>query len=105
MSQTPQQPEPLDTRITNLERDMSDLRVAAEALLQTAQIHQQNFEAITTELQISRQNFETLRQRQVESDQRFEILLAELRQLRIDSNARFNEIQNRPDSTSEQDEG
>jgi hypothetical protein len=33
------------------------------------------------------------RQRQQESDQRFEIMLAELRQLKIDSDARFNGLQ------------
>jgi hypothetical protein len=79
MTQTPQQPEPLENRVTNLERNMNDLRIAAEALLQTAQIHQQNFE--------------TIRQRQLESDQRFEIMLAEFRQMKIESDARFNGLQ------------
>jgi hypothetical protein len=65
---------------------MSDLRAAAAALLQTAQIHQRNFEIVSAELQI-------LRQRQQESDQRFEVMLAELRQLKIDSDARFNGFQ------------
>ena len=86
MTQMPQQPEPLENRVINLERDMSDLKAAAEALLQTAQIHQQNFETVSAELR-------TLRQRQLESDQRFEITLAELRQLKIDSDARFNGFQ------------
>ncbi|KAM3115830.1 hypothetical protein [Phormidesmis sp. 146-33] len=95
MSQTPQQPEPLDTRITNLERDMSDLRVAAEALLQTAQIHQLNFETVSAELAATRQ-------RHLESDQRFEILLADLRQLKIDSDRRFDEMQRRLDRNRDQ---
>lgn len=64
---------------------MTDLR-AAEALLQTAQNHQRNFETVSTELQ-------PLRQRQLESDQRFEIMLAELRQIKIESDARFNGLQ------------
>lgn len=72
---------------------MSDLRIAAEALLQTAQIHQQNFETVTTELQATRAELQTLRQRQLESDQRFEVLLAELRQIKIDSDTRFNGLQ------------
>ena len=86
MPQTPQQPEPLENRVANLERNMIDLRVAAEALLQTAQIHQQNFETIGVELQ-------SFRQRQLESDQRFEIMLAEFRQMKIESDARFNGLQ------------
>ncbi|BAZ12890.1 hypothetical protein NIES4071_47240 [Calothrix sp. NIES-4071] len=65
---------------------MNDIRAAAEALLQTAQIHQQNFETVTTELQ-------NIKQRQIESDQRFEIMLAEFRQLKIESDIRFNGLQ------------
>ncbi|MFN6567707.1 hypothetical protein [Dendronalium sp. ChiSLP03b] len=65
---------------------MTDLRAAAEALLQTAQIHHRNFETVSTELQ-------SLRQRQLESDRRFEIMLAELRQIKIESDARFNSLQ------------
>jgi hypothetical protein len=83
MTQAPQPPESLESRVTNLERSMSDLKTAAEALLQTAQIHQANFEAVTTELQLSRQ-------RQQESDERFEIILAELRQMKVDSDTRFS---------------
>ncbi|NJO76818.1 MAG: hypothetical protein HC833_25645 [Leptolyngbyaceae cyanobacterium RM1_406_9] len=83
MTQTPQPPKSLGNRVTNLERNMSDLRTAAEALLQTAQIHQTNFEAVTAELQVSRQ-------RQRESDERFEIMLSELRQMKVDSDARFS---------------
>jgi hypothetical protein len=99
MAQTPQQPDPLETRVTNLERGMSDLRVAAEALLQTAQIHQLNFESVSAELAATRQ-------RHLESDQRFEILLADLRQLKIDSDRRFDEIQRRLDQNRDrQDEG
>lgn len=49
---------------------MLDLRTAAELLLQTAQIHQIDLEA--------------LNRRQQESDQRFEIWLAEMRQLRLE---------------------
>ena len=79
MTSTPQQPNPLEARVANLENNMTDLRAAAEALLQTAQIHQLNIESI--------------RQRQIESDQRFEIMLAELRQLKIESDARFNGLQ------------
>lgn len=90
MTQTPQQPEPLENRVTNLERSMNDLRIAAEALLQTAQIHQQNFETVSVELQ-------DIRQRQLESDQRFEIMLAEFRQMKIESDARFNSLQARID--------
>ncbi|RCJ17387.1 hypothetical protein A6770_34070 [Nostoc minutum NIES-26] len=86
MTQTPQPPEPLENRVANLERNMTDLRAAAEALLQTAQIHQRNFETVSTELQ-------SLRQRQLESDRRFEIMLAELRQIKIESDARFNSLQ------------
>lgn len=65
---------------------MTDLRAAAEALLQTAQIHQQNFETISVELR-------DLRQRQTENDQRFEVMLSELRQLKIESDTRFNGLQ------------
>lgn len=72
---------------------MTELRIAAEALLQTAQIHQRNFETITAELQISRQDLENLRQQQIESDRRFEIMLAEFRQLKIESEIRFNGMQ------------
>jgi hypothetical protein len=68
---------------------MLDLRTAAEALLQTAQIHQQNFETVTAQLQTFRSELEVFRQRQRESDQRFEIMLSELRQMKIDSDARF----------------
>jgi transcriptional regulator NrdR family protein len=71
---------------------MSDLRVAAEALLQTAQIHQLNFEAVSAELRAARQ-------RHLESDQLFEILLADLRQLKIDSDRRFDELQRRFDQS------
>ncbi|BDA75762.1 hypothetical protein RIVM261_082720 [Rivularia sp. IAM M-261] len=88
MTQASQQPDPLENRVANLERNMTELRVTAEALLQTAQIHQRNFEVVSAELQ-------TFRQRQLESDQRFEVMLAELRQLKIDSDARFNQIFNR----------
>jgi hypothetical protein len=88
MTQTPQQPDPLENRVVNFERNMTELRVTAEALLQTAQIHQRNFEVVSAELQ-------TLKQRQLESDQRFEIMLAELRQLKIDSDIHFNQILNR----------
>jgi hypothetical protein len=98
-TQPSQQPEPLEIRVTNLERGMSDLRVAAEALLQTAQIHQLIFEPISAEL-------EATRQRHLESDRRFEILLAELRQLKIDSDIRFYEFQRRLDQNQDrQDEG
>jgi chromosome segregation ATPase len=86
MVQASPQPESIENRVTRLERDMSDLRTAAEALLQTAQIHQQNFETVTAE-------FQSFRQRQQESDQRFEIMLVELRQLKIESDARFNGLQ------------
>ncbi|KAM3095491.1 hypothetical protein ACKFKG_13375 [Phormidesmis sp. 146-35] len=72
--------------LTDLERNMVDIRAAAEALSQVTQIHQQNFETVTAEFQI-------LRQRQLESDQRFEVMLAELRQMKIDSDARFNGLQ------------
>lgn len=72
---------------------MIDLRAAAEALLQTAQIHQQNFEAIGVELQASRNELQGLHQRQLESDQRFEVILSELRQIKIESDARFNGLQ------------
>lgn len=76
---------------------MADLRLAAEALLQTAQLHQRNFETIATELQTFRAGLERsdrLHQESArlhrESAERFEILLAELRQLRIESEARLN---------------
>ncbi|MBD2091860.1 hypothetical protein H6F67_18615 [Microcoleus sp. FACHB-1515] len=82
MTQTPQSPEPIENRVSNLERSTSDLRITAEALLQAIQIHQTNFETIAAELQ-------TVRQRQQESDQRFEIILSDLRQMKIDSDVRF----------------
>ena len=119
MTQAPQQ-QPLADRVTQLERDMSDLKTAAEALLQTAQIHQRNFETVSTELLESRRSLETvssellesrrnnerrtaqldesrhnllvLTQHQLESDQRFEVLLAELRQLRNEGDEKFKEI-------------
>jgi chromosome segregation ATPase len=86
MTSTPQQPNSLEARVANLENNMTDLRAAAEALLQTAQVHQRNFEIMGAELQ-------SLRQRQLESDQRFEVMLAELRQLKIEGDARFNGLQ------------
>jgi hypothetical protein len=87
MTQTPQQPEFLENRITKLEGDMSDMRSTAEALLQTALIHQRNFETMSAELQASRQ-------RQLESDRRFEIMLSEFRQMKIESDARFDRLHN-----------
>jgi chromosome segregation ATPase len=83
MTQPPQPPELLENRVTNLERGMTNLQTAAEALLQTAQIHQRNFEAVTAELR-------SFHQRQRESDERFEVMLSELRQIKIDSDARFD---------------
>jgi hypothetical protein len=80
MTQTPQQPESLEKRVTKLEGDMSDMRSTAEALLQTALIHQRSLEV--------------LGQRQVESDRRFEIMLAEFRQMKIESDARFDRMHN-----------
>ncbi|OCR00203.1 hypothetical protein BCD67_21255 [Oscillatoriales cyanobacterium USR001] len=77
---------------------MSDLRATAEALLQVVQIHQGNFETLGRNFETLGRNFEilsaesqSLRRQQLESDQRFEILLAELRQLKIDSDRRFDE--------------
>lgn len=69
---------------------MADLRLAAEALLQTAQLHQRNFETIAAELQTFRAGLERSDRLHQESAERFEILLAELRQLRIESEARLN---------------
>lgn len=83
---------------------MLDLRAAAEALLQTAQIHQRDFEIVGVELQATRAELQTFRsemelfrQRQRESDDRFEIMLSELRQMKIDSDARFAAWQARID--------
>ncbi len=86
---------------------MVELRTTAEALLQTAQIHQRNFEVMAREMNEGRRNVETLARemnesrRQIEtlaietneSAQRFEIMLAELRQLRIEGEIRFNGMQ------------
>lgn len=86
---------------------MVELRTTAEALLQTAQIHQRNFEVMAAELvegkrglNESKRNFEMIatelaesQRRHQESDERFEIMLAELRQLRIEGEIRFNGMQ------------
>jgi len=88
---THSQPEPLEPRVSNLEMGMSDLRATAEALLQVVQIHQGNFETLGRNFEILSAESQSLRRQQLESDQRFEILLAELRQLKIDSDRRFEE--------------
>jgi uncharacterized protein YaaN involved in tellurite resistance len=90
---------------------MVELRTTAEALLQTAQIHQRNFEVMAREMNEGRRNVETLAQGMEtlvsetnestrrfdqlhqESNQRFDIMLAELRQLRIEGELRFNGMQ------------
>jgi hypothetical protein len=93
ISQSSQPPEPLEPRVNNLERSTADLRTAAELLLQTAQIHQRDLEALNQRQATFAQQQATLAQRQLESDRRFEILLAELRQLKIESDDRFNHLQ------------
>jgi chromosome segregation ATPase len=118
MTQTPRFPESLERRVSTLENNMVELRTTAEALLQTAQIHQRNFEVMAREMNEGRRNVETLARemnegrRQIEtlisgtnestqrfdqlhqeSNQRFEIMLAELRQLRIEGELRFNGMQ------------
>ncbi|GEM_PF-3394190 len=84
MTQAAQPPEPLENRVANLELNMLDLRTAAEFLLQTAQAHQADFETIAAEMR-------TFRRLHEESNQRFEIMLAESRQAKIESDARFAE--------------
>jgi cellobiose-specific phosphotransferase system component IIA len=96
------QPESLESRVSKLEAEMTEIRASAEALLQIAQIHQQTFEALTRRQVVSdqlaqthQQNLEALTRRQAESDQRFEILLADAQQDRLEQSRRFDEMNER----------
>jgi hypothetical protein len=81
-----------DEMLDRLAAAVVDLRATASNLLRVAERHQDNHEATQHNFELMQKELQEFRQRHEASDRRFEILLQEYRQLKIDSEKRFEEF-------------